>query len=88
MPRIKPYTITYVKDPIAHWVVKSPLGNIDITVDAKQAITTAAQMAAEEEPGTGGIAIKIAWLKCPDGFQPPRMEDIDEDEIVESEGVN
>ena len=88
MAKIKPYTITYVKDPIPHWMVKSPLGNIDITVDAKQAMATAAQMAAEEEPGTGGIEIKIAWLKCPDGFQPPRMEDIDEDDIVESEGIN
>jgi hypothetical protein len=88
MPKIKPYTVTYVKEPIPHWIVKTPLGNLDVAVDAKQAMAMAAQMAADEEPGTGGIQIKIAWLKCPEGFQPPDLEDIDQDEIESSVGVN
>ena len=88
MAKIRPYTITYKEEPVAHWIVKTPLGNIDVAIDPRQALIKAAQMAAEEEPGVSAIAIKVAWLDCEEGFSPPRLSDIDEAEFSGSEGIN
>jgi hypothetical protein len=88
MPKIRPYTITYKPEPIEHWIVKTPMGNIDVAIDPRQALVKATRMAAEEEPGTDSIAIKVAWLDCNKGFVPPRLSDIEEEELSGSEGIN
>jgi hypothetical protein len=88
MAKIRPYTITYKEEPISHWIVKTPLGNIDVAIDPRQALTKAAQMAAEEEPDVATISIKVAWLDCEEGFVPPRLSEIGEEEFIGSEGVN
>lgn len=88
MTKIRPYTITYKADPIEHWIVKTPLGNIDVAIDPRQALIKAAKMAANEEPDVDTISIKVAWLDCEEGFVPPRLSDIDEEEFDGSEGIN
>lgn len=88
MPKIRPYTITYKEEPITHWIVKTPMGSLDVAIDARQALAKATKMAAEEEPGNDSISIKIAWLDCPEGFVAPRLGDIGDEEFEGSEGIN
>lgn len=83
----KPYVIKYVEDPIEHWIITTPLGGIDVAVDAIHAITKAVHMAANEEPGMDPISIRIAWLETPDGFEPPSLEDVPDEEL-ELDSVN
>lgn len=83
----KPYIIKHVEEPVEHWVITTPMGGLDVAVDAVQALTKAVQMAANEEPGIDPISIRIAWLEAPEGFEPPGLDQIIEDEI-DSDTIN